>query len=40
MEYGKTNYASNEFEVVEVFRIDARMGIDLQGVVVVGRVLK
>ena len=40
MEDGKTNDATNEFEVVEMFGVDARMGIDLKCVIIVSRVFK
>lgn len=40
MEDGQTDHPANEFEVVEMFRVDPRVRIDLQRVVVVRRVLK
>jgi hypothetical protein len=40
MEDGKANDATNEFEVVEMFGVDARMWIDLKGVIIVGGVFK
>jgi hypothetical protein len=40
VEDGQTDDTANEFEVIEMLRVDARMGIDLKGVVVVSRVLK
>lgn len=40
MEDGQTNHPTDKFEVVEMFRVDPRMRIDLQGVVVMGGVLK
>lgn len=33
-------YATDELEVIQVLGVDARMGVDLQGVVVVSGVLK
>lgn len=35
MEDGQTDNAPNEFEIVQMFWIDAGMGIDLEGIVVV-----
>lgn len=35
MEDGKTENTPNEFEVVEMFWVDGRVRVDLQGVVVV-----
>ena len=40
MEDGETNDAANEFEVVEMFGVDARVGIDLKGVIIMGGVFK
>ena len=40
MEDGQADYSSDEFEVVQMLRVDARVRIDLQGIVVVSRVLK
>ena len=40
MKDGQADYSSYEFEVVQVFRIDARVRIDLKGIVVVGRILE
>ena len=40
MEDGQSDDASNEFKIIEMFRINARVGVDLQGVVVVGRVFE
>ena len=34
MENGKTNNTPYEFEVVEVFRVDAGVRVDLKGIVV------
>ena len=40
VEDGKTNNSANEFEVVEMFWVDAGVRVDLQGVIVVSRVFK
>jgi hypothetical protein len=40
MKNGKADHPSNELEVVEMLRIDARVWVDLKGVVVVGGVFK
>lgn len=40
VENGQTNDAANEFEVVEMLGVDAGVGVDLKGIVIVGRVLK
>lgn len=40
MENTKTQTASDELEVIQMFRVDTRRGIDLKSVVVVRRVLK
>jgi hypothetical protein len=40
MENSQADNPSNEFEIVEMFRIDTRMRVDLKGIVVMGRVLK
>ena len=40
MEDCQPNYSSNEFEVIEMLGIDARVGVDLQSVVVVSRIFK
>ena len=40
MEDGQTNDASNEFEVVEMFGVNAGVWIDLKGIIIVGRVFK
>jgi hypothetical protein len=40
MENGKTDHTTNELEVVEMLGVDARVWIDLKGVVVVGGVFK
>jgi hypothetical protein len=40
VENRQTNNSANKLEVVQMLRIDARMGIDLQRVVVVRRVLE
>jgi len=36
----QTEDSTDELEVVQVFRVDSRVGVDLEGVVVVGRVLE
>ena len=40
MENGQTHNSSNKLEVVQMFRVDARMRVDLQGIVVVRRILE
>lgn len=40
MEDSQADYPADKFEVVEVFRIDARVRIDLKGVIVVSRVFE
>jgi len=40
MENGQSDNTSNEFEIVQMFRVDARMRVDLEGIVVMSRVLK
>ena len=40
VENAETEAATNKLEVVEVLRVDATVGVDLQSVVVVGRVLE
>jgi hypothetical protein len=40
MKNGKANHPPNELEVVEMLRIDARVRVDLEGIVVVGGVFK
>jgi hypothetical protein len=40
MENGETHDTANEFEVVQVFGVDARMRVDLQRIVVMRRVFK
>ena len=40
VENGQTNNASDEFEIVEMLGINARVRVDLQGVVVVGGVFE
>lgn len=40
MENCQADHATNEFEVVEMFGVDARMRIDLESVVVVRRVFE
>ena len=40
MEDCETNYPSNKLEVIEMFGVNARVRIDLKGVIVVSRVLE
>jgi hypothetical protein len=40
MEDGEANDAADKFEVVEMFRVDARVWIDLKGVIIVSGVFK
>ena len=40
MKYGESNDATNELEVVEMFRIDAGMWVDLKSVIIVGGVFE
>ena len=40
MEDRQDHAAANELEVVQVFRVDPRRGVDLEGVVVVGGVFE
>lgn len=40
MENGQTNDPTNEFEVVQMLRVDTRVRVDLEGIVIVGRVFK
>lgn len=40
MENGKADNAANELEVVEMFGVDTRMRVDLESVIVVGRIFK
>ena len=40
MEDGQPNDATNEFEVVEMFGVNAGVWIDLKGVIIVGGVFK
>jgi len=40
MENTETDTSSDEFEVVEMFWVDTRVGVDLKCVVVVGRVFE
>jgi len=40
MEDGQTNDATNEFEVVEMFGVNAGVWVDLKGVIIVGGVFK
>lgn len=40
VEDGQTNDSPNEFEVIEMFRVNAGVRVDLEGVVVVRRVFE
>lgn len=40
MEDTKTKASSNEFEVIQMLRVNARCRVNLKGVIVVGRVFK
>jgi hypothetical protein len=40
MEYTETKASTNELEVVQMFRVDTRCRVDLERIVVVGRVLE
>ena len=40
VEDSQTDHATDEAEVVEMLGVDGRVGVDLEGVVVVGRVFK
>ena len=40
MEDGQADHSSDEFEIVQMFGIDARVRIDLKSIVVVGRVFE
>jgi hypothetical protein len=40
MENRKTDYSANELEVVQMLGVDARVGINLQGIVVVSGVFE
>ena len=40
MEDTKTKAPSDEFEVIQMLRVNARCRVDLKGIVVVGRVFK
>lgn len=40
MEDGEADYAANELEVVEMLRVYPRMGINLQGIIIVGGVFE
>ena len=40
MENTETDTSSNEFEVIEMLRVDTRVGIDLESVIIVGRVFE
>jgi len=40
MEYAQTQASTDEFEVIEMFGVHTRSGINLKSVVVMGRVFK
>ena len=40
MENRQTDNATDELEVVEMLRVDARVGINLQGIIIVGGVFE
>jgi hypothetical protein len=40
MEDGQANHSPNELEIVEMLRIDSRMRIDLEGIVVMCGILE
>lgn len=40
VENGQPHHSADEFEVIEMFWIDPRMRIDLQGIIVVGGIFK
>ena len=40
MEDGQPNNSPNKFEVIQMFRIDARMRVDLEGVVIVSGIFE
>ncbi len=40
MEYSQSHDPSYKLEIIEMLGIDARVGIDLEGVIIVGRVLE
>ena len=40
MENSQTNYTPNKLEIIEMFRIDAGVGIDLEGIIVVSGIFE
>ena len=40
MEYGQADHATNEFEVIQMLRVHAGVGVDLQGIIIVGGVFE
>lgn len=40
MEDCQANDSSDEFEVIEMFRVDAGVRVDLEGIIVVSRIFK
>lgn len=40
MENGQPHHTADELEVVQMLRVDARVRVDLQGIIIVGRVLE
>lgn len=40
MEDTETDDTANELKVIEMFRIHARVGVDLEGVVIVSRIFE
>lgn len=40
MENGQANHSADELEVIEMFGIDTRVGINLQGIIIVGGVFE
>lgn len=40
MEDRQADHTTNEFEVVQMLRVHARVGVDLQGIIIVGGVFK
>lgn len=40
VENGQPHHTSDELEVVQMLRVDARVRVDLQGIIIVGRVLE
>ena len=40
VEDSQTNHSADELEVIEVFGVHARVGINLQGIIIVGRIFE